>query len=192
MHHPVSQNATGLHQDFRTQYPRRPVLLSFAQTICETRPVRSPILFILPLLAIIAASLGASRLLDAAPTRAIGPAEPTGYEILVFERDACLTCRLFRRDVAPRYTASIRGQVAPLRYIDIATETDAARSHPALARPLRMIPTAVIVEDGREFARIEGYTGPDSFFKMVAWAFTNHKDGSGPDPIRNLGPITRP
>jgi hypothetical protein len=116
---------------------------------------------------------------------------PSGFEIVVFERPDCTTCQLFRRDVAPRYEASIRGGTAPLRYVDLTGKKAAndGRHDRVLATPLRMLPTAVIVQDGREFARIEGYTGPDNFFQMVSYAF---KQRSGqPAAMARPSPITR-
>lgn len=120
---------------------------------------------------------------------------PSGFEIVVFERPDCATCLLFRRDIAPRYIASIRGGTAPLRFVDLSIRDPAARSavegtyDGLLAKPLRLIPTAVIIEDGREFARIEGYTGPDNFFQMVAHAFKMH--AGRPPATARKGPITR-
>ena len=32
-----------------------------------------------------------------------------------------------------------------------------------------MVPTAVLIKDGREVDRIAGYWAPDNFFKMVAY-----------------------
>ena len=35
--------------------------------------------------------------------------------------------------------------------------------------PITMVPTAVLVKQGREVDRIPGYWGPDNFFKMVSY-----------------------
>lgn len=144
-----------------------------------SRPVRRGIV-------IVAISLALTGCIDGLfPSSAATPTDtakdvPTGFELVVFEAENCTTCLLFRRDIAPRYMQSIRGGTAPLRYVDVAASDPAAQAQRTeiLVRPLRMIPTVIITEDGREFARIEGYTGPDNFFQMVAHAFKTRSGGA--------------
>lgn len=154
-----------------------------------------------PALRLIAALAATSVLLGACndgifPIQAATPPGPektlpSGFELIVFETTTCQTCLLFRRDVAPRYQTSIRGSTAPLRYIDLTGKSAGpdGRHDAALREPLRMLPTVILAEDGREFARIEGYTGPDNFFQMVAYAF-KHRSGAPEQAARTL-PITR-
>ncbi|MBV1694841.1 MAG: hypothetical protein KGP27_10320 [Hyphomicrobiales bacterium] len=85
-------------------------------------------------------------------------------ELLVFEREACTYCEVFRRDVAPRYTRSTIAADAPLRFIDI-DKVDMGRV--GLRSKLDVLPTAVLMKDGIEVDRIPGYTGPDIFFQVV-------------------------
>ena len=87
-------------------------------------------------------------------------------ELLVFEHPDCTTCQAFRNRVAPRYRQSPQEAEAPLRFIDI-TGADADRI--ALNAPIRMIPTVVVMKNGREVDRIAGYWAPDNFFKMVTY-----------------------
>lgn len=87
-------------------------------------------------------------------------------EVLVFEHPDCNYCRVFRRNVVPRYQQSSSSSDAPLRFIDIAS-TDVG------ALPLRaridVVPTAVLMKDGQEVDRIVGYWGPDNFLKMLTY-----------------------
>jgi len=115
------------------------------------------------------AMLAASTRADAARTRADDVDPPPSFEVVVFETSNCLLCRLFRRDVAPRYARSRRHRMAPLRYIDVNPRRP---PHPGLSEPLAMLPTAVIMKDGAEIARIEGYTGPELFFQMMSRTFS--------------------
>lgn len=88
----------------------------------------------------------------------------TSMELLVFEHPDCTHCKTFRSRVAPRYRQSPQEAEAPLRFVDV-TGTDTDRL--ALKSPITMVPTAVLMKDGREVDRIAGYWGSDNFFKMV-------------------------
>jgi thioredoxin-related protein len=87
------------------------------------------------------------------------------YEVLVFQRAPCVYCDVFRRDVLPRYRDGQFATAAPIRFIDIDTDNIAALG---LATPLTVLPTAVVMKDGAEFARIPGYTGPETFFRLMS------------------------
>lgn len=97
--------------------------------------------------------------LDAAPSTS------QGLELLVFEHPDCVYCRVFRRDVLPKYRQSPVAAEAPLRFIDIE-KSDVDRL--ALKSRIVMLPTAVLMKDGNEVDRIAGYWGPDNFFKLLA------------------------
>jgi len=103
---------------------------------------------------------GASRAaLDAAE------APGDGIELLVFEHSECTYCRVFRRDVLPRYESSIPGTSVPLRFVDIEKSDLSALG---LRSRIYVVPTAVLMKDGKEVDRIAGYWAPDSFFKLLA------------------------
>jgi thioredoxin-related protein len=94
-----------------------------------------------------------------------GAATPrASMELLVFEHPDCTYCQAFRARVVPRYQASPHATEAPLRFVDIS-RSDTGRL--ALASPITMLPTAVLMREGREVDRIAGYWAPDNFFKMV-------------------------
>ena len=87
-------------------------------------------------------------------------------ELVVFEHPDCSYCPAFRRNVAQRYQASPQAADAPLRFVDVAA-SDSSRYQ--LKLPISVVPTAVLIKNGREVDRIAGYWAPDSFFKMVAY-----------------------
>ncbi|MEM1307272.1 MAG: hypothetical protein AAGG99_07085 [Pseudomonadota bacterium] len=94
----------------------------------------------------------------------------TARELVVFEsRASCLICAVFRRDVGTPYKKSTHQKLLPLRYIDLAGKRgdERRKPHPGLAAPLTVLPTAVILRDGREVARVEGYTGPKLFLQAL-------------------------
>jgi thiol-disulfide isomerase/thioredoxin len=86
-------------------------------------------------------------------------------QVLVFETDGCIYCRIFRRDVLPQYQQSKRAEVAPIHFID-ARKADVSKL--GLEAPLTMVPTVVVMRDGREAGRISGYMGPEPFFHMMS------------------------
>jgi thioredoxin-related protein len=93
------------------------------------------------------------------------PAGTPTLEVLIFEHADCVYCRVFRRDVLPRYREAVRTNAAPLRFIDI--EKDDTASLDLNAR-IDTLPTAVVMRNGREVDRIVGYWGPNGFFQLLA------------------------
>lgn len=116
-----------------------------------------------------AAAIVSFLTLTVAPVRAVLDLETSAlpearFELLVVEIDNCIYCGLFRRDVAPTYTASLRARSVPMRFIDInAPDIDAL----SLTAPIDSVPTVLVVENGREVGRIAGYVGPEIFFHSL-------------------------
>jgi hypothetical protein len=92
------------------------------------------------------------------------PASPTRMEILVFETERCVYCRIFRRDVVPQYETSQRARIAPIRFVEAKTANHQALG---LDGPITILPTVVVMREGRESGRITGYLGPEPFFHMI-------------------------
>jgi thioredoxin-related protein len=99
----------------------------------------------------------------------VGPSRMPALEVLVFEHPDCVYCRVFRRDVLPRYRDAVRAEAAPLRFVDIATADTASLG---LNARIDTVPTAVVMRDGREVDRIVGYWGPTNFFKLLSHILT--------------------
>jgi hypothetical protein len=115
----------------------------------------------LGLLAMASASAAAAPAHDGEPQ---GRA-PTGTELIAFEAPGCRYCPIFRRDVAPSYPATRAGKAAPLRFIDVNDESAAAAL--TLMRPVTMVPTVVLVRDGVEIGRIDGYVGRENMLHIL-------------------------
>jgi thioredoxin-related protein len=92
------------------------------------------------------------------------PSEAGSRELIVFETEGCIYCGLLRRDVLPDYLKSRRAVEVPIRFMDV---NNAGSLQPALAGPLTVVPTVVLISNGRETGRITGYTGPEIFFHMI-------------------------
>ncbi len=94
------------------------------------------------------------------------PVAPNGprLELLVFETEACSYCEIFRRDVAPGYRLAPLAAMAPLRFVDVAkVDLD----HIGLAARLDVLPTTVLMRDGREVERITGLTAAETYYVLL-------------------------
>ena len=90
------------------------------------------------------------------------PAAAETY-LLMAEQEGCIYCARWNEEVGDAYAKTPEGQAAPLRRRDIRDDTDDIE----LARPLHFTPTFVLVQDGVERSRIEGYPGEDFFWGLL-------------------------
>jgi hypothetical protein len=85
-------------------------------------------------------------------------------ELVMYRRAGCPWCALWDREVGPVYAKTDIGRRVPLRMIEIDRGVDAAVR---LRGPIRYTPTFVLVEDGEERGRIEGYPGEAFFWGLI-------------------------
>jgi len=85
----------------------------------------------------------------------VASARGPDVELLVYEHHDCVYCQLFRRDVLPRYQQAVAMEL-PIRFVDIAVS---GNEGPGLSRKVDMLPTAVLMLEGREIDRLVGYYG---------------------------------
>jgi thioredoxin-related protein len=99
---------------------------------------------------------------------------PSGprLEILVFEAESCSYCEIFRRDVAPRYRFAPLAAHAPLRFIDIG-KVDVDKI--GLTSRLHILPTTVLMKDGREVERIPGLTAAETYYRLLQYMITKNE-----------------
>lgn len=90
-------------------------------------------------------------------------APAASLELLMYRRAGCPYCLAFDREIGPIYAKTDIGKRVALRHVDV--ERDAAPV--ALVSPVRFTPTFVLVENGRELARIEGYPGEFFFWGLL-------------------------
>ena len=91
-------------------------------------------------------------------------AQAPAAELMMYRRDGCPYCAAWDREVGPDYNNSNFGKVAPVRMVDV----HGARPQVALKSRIVYTPTFVLVDDGREVGRIEGYSSNDFFYGMIA------------------------
>ena len=92
------------------------------------------------------------------------PAAFAAAELLMFEQDACPWCEAWRREVGVVYNKTSEGKRAPLVVLDIA---DPLPEQYSLVYGVVYTPTFILVEDGTEVGRIEGYPGEGFFWARL-------------------------
>ena len=85
-------------------------------------------------------------------------------ELVMVEQRGCAYCARWDAEIAPIYPKTEEANRAPLRRIDLRAPVPEDLS---LARPAIFTPTFVLVRDGAEVDRIEGYPGPDFFWALL-------------------------
>ncbi|MCW8842576.1 MAG: thioredoxin family protein [Rhodobacteraceae bacterium] len=89
-------------------------------------------------------------------------------ELVIVEQAGCYSCRLWNEEIAPIYPKTEAGQFAPLRRAELRHKPQDL----TYARAINFTPTFLLIEDGQEVARLEGYPGEDFFWwhieKMLA------------------------
>lgn len=90
-------------------------------------------------------------------------------ELLMFERDGCVWCQRWDRDVGSSYGKTDEAKVLPLRHVNIDRQ---ATSSIALVSPVRYTPTFVVAHNGQEIGRITGYISDDAFWGLLSTFLT--------------------
>lgn len=106
-----------------------------------------------------------TRIVAAASLLLLALAVPAqAAELFMYRSAGCPYCAAFDRAIGPIYDKTDAGKRAPLRHVDLAS-----RNQPAVAlkSPVRFTPTFVLVHEGRELGRIEGYPGEDFFWGLL-------------------------
>ena len=91
-------------------------------------------------------------------------------ELVMVEEPGCPWCARFIAEIGPIYPKTDEARRAPLVRIDIRE----ADRHIALERRVVFTPTFVLVEDGRELDRMEGYGGDEFFWVLLNRMLDTH------------------
>lgn len=86
-------------------------------------------------------------------------------ELLVVEDPRCGPCVLFDRQIGPIYPKTEEGKTAPLRQVAFGAPAPAPY---AFIGQAKVAPTFVLVHEGREVGRIEGYSSDELFWMSLA------------------------
>ena len=93
--------------------------------------------------------------------------------LLMAEEHGCAWCERWNREIAHIYPKTAEGQAAPLVRYDLHGETPA---NVTLLSRVAFTPTFILVEDGTEVGRIEGYPGEDFFWWLLEKMLRDHTD----------------
>lgn len=84
--------------------------------------------------------------------------------LLMIDRVGCEWCEAWDREIGPVYPKTEAGRRAPLIRSNIRA---ALPEGVTLDRPARFTPTFVLLRDGAEIGRIDGYPGEDFFWGLL-------------------------
>ena len=87
--------------------------------------------------------------------------------LLMAEEDGCFWCARWNKEIAPIYPKTAEGKSAPLQRYDIHSETPDV----VFKTRVHYTPTFILVSDGTEVGRIEGYPGEDFFWGLLTMMF---------------------
>ena len=85
-------------------------------------------------------------------------------QLLMLEQPGCIWCARWNAEIAPAYPKTEEGRRAPLRRVDIT------KAWPEDLKEIEgdiYTPTFILVENGREIARLRGYPGDHFFWPML-------------------------
>ena len=85
-------------------------------------------------------------------------------ELVMYRRDGCPYCARWDREIGPIYSKTEISRRAPVRMINLDRDRDLPIKH----GPIIFTPTFVLVENGQEVGRMEGYTGDEFFWVRLA------------------------
>lgn len=88
----------------------------------------------------------------------------TAANLVMLEQPGCHWCKVWDTEIGAAYPKTDEGKQAPLRRVDI---TDSWPDDLKDVRPDRVTPTFILVEGGREVARLRGYPGEHFFWPML-------------------------
>jgi len=91
--------------------------------------------------------------------------------LMMAEEPGCIWCARWNRDIAPIYDKTGEGAAAPLRRVDIS---EPFPDDITVARPINFTPTFVLLVDGAEVSRLEGYPGEDFFWGLLGQMLLNN------------------
>lgn len=84
--------------------------------------------------------------------------------LVMVEEVGCMWCARWNEEIAPIYPKTPEGKAAPLRRVDI---NEPRPDDIEFEGSLFFTPTFVLVQDGKEVSRLEGYPGEDFFWGLL-------------------------
>lgn len=85
-------------------------------------------------------------------------------DLIMIDRAGCAYCIAWKEQIGPAYPNTDLGRFAPLQIVDIAA---GAPDGVTFDRPVVFTPTFILIEEGTEIGRIEGYPGEEFFWFIL-------------------------
>jgi hypothetical protein len=99
--------------------------------------------------------------------------------LLMLDQAGCSWCAAWTAEVGPEYAKTQEGRIAPLIRQDIAS---ALPDGVELSSPPVFTPTFVLLHDGTEIGRIEGYPGEDFFWGLLGMMIEKLPEAAREEP----------
>ena len=96
-------------------------------------------------------------------------------ELIMVEQPGCGWCKAWNHEISAIYPKTPEGRAAPLRRVDLRAQPDDL----TYARKVVFTPTFLLVQNGVELARIEGYPGEAFFWGLLAMMLEQNTDFKG-------------
>lgn len=93
-------------------------------------------------------------------------------ELVMVEETGCFWCKRWEAEIGVAYPKTAEGKFAPLRKVELG----AIPKDIEIARRVNFTPTFLLVEDGKELARIEGHPGEDFFWPLLEQMLLENTD----------------
>ncbi|MEM9148066.1 MAG: thioredoxin family protein [Pseudomonadota bacterium] len=84
--------------------------------------------------------------------------------LLMLDQPGCEWCEVWEDEIGGAYHLTTEGAEAPLQRVNIFRDLPDGLT---LDRRVRFTPTFVLLKDGQEVGRLEGYAGEDFFYPML-------------------------
>lgn len=94
-------------------------------------------------------------------------------QLVMVEQPGCVYCERWDAEIAPAYTKTAEGRFAPLVRADLGSGPPDGIEYD---RRVVFTPTFVLVVNGEEMARLEGYPGEDFFWPLLSQLLVEHTD----------------
>lgn len=94
----------------------------------------------------------------------LAPSAVAETVLVMAEEDGCYWCAKWDQEVGGEYPVTAEGRAAPLVRVEIHDDLPDSMT---FADRLVYTPTFVLIKDGREVGRIEGYPGEDFFWPLL-------------------------
>lgn len=100
-------------------------------------------------------------------------AEP---QLVMVEQPGCVYCDRWDEEIAHIYPKTAAGQFAPLLRADLRSGPPDGMTY---ARKVSFTPTFILMDNGQEVFRIEGYPGEDFFWSLLEKMLTDQAGFDG-------------